>query len=373
MQTQNIYAISLDQAADLIAAVGSQRTVFMRGHTGNGKTWTAAKLPERAGFEHYKSMVVDCANLDGGDVMVPMPNRERGCTEMLPNELFAPAMESPHIIVLDELEKAPRIVIKALLPLIYDRRVGTRNLHPDTIVVATGNLESEGLGAAMEAHETNRMVEVEIRKWGNMEWLAWGINHNVHPAILGWVRDDAPPTDDEASRGQLFADFREVNANDNHYIHHPQAIGRSAFVTPRSLHAASEILHSGLGRLDNHTLTAALIGTIGDYGAKDLMAFVELASELPTLEAIRKKPNDAKVPTNAAATCMVVYKALANIDATWIDAWMEYMERLDPSAQGLFANGVRSERFNRKSEIMNTKCFGSWCVKNQHMFTADKV
>lgn len=376
MAIQNVYTLNHTQIADLVACVGTEVTVIVRGPTGSGKTTGFEKLTDRPEFSNHKVITVSCPNLDVGDVAVPMPNRDEGYTEMMINELFWPATQQPCIVILDEYDpaKVSPPVRKALLPLINERRAMMKALHPETIVCGTRNLQEEGIGADLEAHEANRVCEVEMRKPGNMEWLAWGINNGVHPAILGWVRDDAPPTDDDSARGQLFADFREVSdPDDNYYIHHPQALGRTAFVTPRSLERASKLLHRGLGAVDTRTLTAGLIGLIGDYGAKQLMAFVELAAELPTLEAIRKNPETAKVPTNAAATCMVVYKALTNIDSTWMDPWMTYMERLDPSAQGLFANGVRAEKFDRKAEIMGNQTFGKWCVKNQHMFAADKV
>jgi hypothetical protein len=375
MQARDLYTLNHDQIADLIAAVGKQRSVSIRGLTGTGKTTSVQRLIERPEFANHEVITVHCTLLDVGDVVMPMPNRERGCVEALPYELFAPACEKPCILILDENDpaKIPQPVIKALLPIEYDRMVGVRKLHPDTVVVGTRNLQEEGIGADFAAHESSRKVEVELKKPGNMEWVTWGINNGIHPAILGWVRDDAPPSGDDSDCGQLFKDFRDVpNPDDNPYIHHPQAVGRTNFVSPRTLHAASDILHAGLGVLDTKTLTAALIGTIGDYAAKQLQAFIDLAADLPTLEAIRNNPKTAKVPTGAAATCMVVYKALASIDATWVDQWMEYMERLDNSAQGLFVNGVRSEKFDRKSQIMNTKSFGSWCVSNQHLFTADK-
>ena len=375
MQARDLYTLNHDQIADLIAAVGTEKTVIVRGHTGSGKTMSAERLTERAEFANYEALPVPCPNLDVGDVVMPMPNRERGCVEALPYELFAPACEKPCILILDEFDRAkvPGPVIKALLPIVYDRTVGNRKLHPDTIVMGTRNLQDEGIGADLEAHESNRVIEVELRKPGNMEWVTWGISNGIHPALLGWVRDDAPVGGDDSDRGQLFADFREVpNPEDNLYIHHPQAIGRTNFVSPRTLHAASDILHAGLGVLDTKTLTAALIGTIGGYAAQTLQAFIDLAADLPALEAIRNDPKTAKVPVGAAATCMVVYKALATIDASWVDQWMEYMERLNASAQALFGNGVRSDKFDRKSEIMNTKSFGSWCVKNQHLFAADK-
>ena len=70
---------------------------------------------------------------------------------------------------------------------------------------------------------------------------------------------------------------------------------------------------------------------------------------------------------------MTVYKALASMDETWVDAWMTYMERLEDEAQGMFVNGVRAEGYSKRNIVITTKKFGEWATKNQHMFTADKV
>ena len=54
---------------------------------------------------------------------------------------------------------------------------------------------------------------------------------------------------------------------------------------------------------------------------------------------------------------------------------MKYVNRLDKEAQGLFANGVRSSKYNKtkQSMIMQNKLFTQWAMDNNYMFAADKV
>jgi hypothetical protein len=198
-----------------------------------------------------------------------------------------------------------------------------------------------------------------------MSWVEWGISNGVDHSILGWVKDNP----------QTMQDFRDVpNPDDNQYIFHPQAVDRAAFCTPRSLHAASDILKNREG-LDDDTLTAALIGTIGARAAMDFMAFLKLADQLPSLESIKNNPDNAIVPTAKPAQCMVTFRALATIERDWVDAWMTYMQRLDKEAQGLFANGVRAKKYipKKQSMVMQNKQFTEWSIENRHMFAADKV
>ena len=124
---------------------------------------------------------------------------------------------------------------------------------------------------------------------------------------------------------------------------------------------------------DDHSLTALLIGTIGDRGALDMMAFVKLADQLPSLQSIKDDPLNAKVPDSASAVCMTVYRALGAMNREWVDNWVTYMERLDKEAQGLFANGVRANTYAHRSIVMQSKNFTTWAMKNNYMFAADKV
>jgi hypothetical protein len=60
---------------------------------------------------------------------------------------------------------------------------------------------------------------------------------------------------------------------------------------------------------------------------------------------------NAKVPESAAAVCMVVYRSLAALEPSWVNAWMDYMPTARSSeAQGMFANGVRAPKYSKQSQ-----------------------
>jgi hypothetical protein len=176
---------------------------------------------------------------------------------------------------------------------------------------------------------------------------------------MSWVKDNP----------QVFQTFEECSAADNPYIFHPTESRRS-FVTPRSLHKASNIMLKR-DKLSDTSLTAHLIGTIGARGALDLMAYVSLADQLPSLEDVKKNPATATVPNSPAAVCMVVFRTLANIDREWMDNWMTYLNRLDPEAQAMFANGARAKTFMKQAIVMQNKKFQEWVRANKHLYTAD--
>ena len=358
----SMYAINLDQIAGLIKSVGRKRTVLVQGHMGTGKSsllkMLATMLPT------HTACYFDCTTKDLGDLMLPRISEVDADTHYVsyaPNEELGVHHNKPVIVMLDEYGKANPSVKQGLTAFMLERKFGTYKLHPDSIVFCTTNLGAEGVGDLLVGHQRNRITVVTARKPSNMEWIEWGINNDIDHTLLGWCKDNP----------QLFNSFDDhPNPDDNPYIYHPKQ-QRAAFVTPRSLEAASDILKARDG-LDDQTVTAALMGTVGNRGAMDLMAFVKLADQLPSLDSIKKDPLGAKVPTSAAAVCMVVYRTLASIERDWLDSWMVYMDRLDPEAQGMFANGVRAPKYGKQSIVMTNTKFTHWAQANGHMFAADK-
>ena len=362
MQASQMYALSLDQIATAIKTGGNKRTILIQGHMGTGKSSLlnalAAELPD------HIPCYFDCTTKDLGDITIPniaKMDDGTGYVTYLTNEELGAHNHKPVLIDVDEYGKANPAVKNALLRLLLERKIGSYTLHPDSIIFATTNLGAEGVGDLLPPHARNRMTVITARKPNNIEWIEWGINNGIDHTLLGWAKDNP----------QLFASFEDVkDPEENPYIYHPRD-QRAAFVTPRSLEAASDWLKSREA-YDDQTLTSLLMGTIGDRGAMDLMAFVKLADQLPSLESIKQEPNNAKVPDSAAAICMVIYRALATIDKDWINAWMDYLVRLDKEAQGMFANGVRAPKYSKQSMVMTNKKFTDWAMANNYMFAADK-
>ena len=362
MNAQQMYALNLNQVANAIEHGGNQRTILVQGHMGTGKSSLLNTLSET--LPDHVPCYFDCTTKDLGDIMIPkMATLDSAdFVKFATNEELGLHHGKPIILMIDEYGKANPAVKNALLRVMLERKVGGYELHPDSIVFATTNLGAEGVGDLLPPHARNRITVVTLRKPSNIEWIEdYAINAGVDHALLGWCKDNP----------QLFHGFEDVkDPDDNPYIYHPKA-QRAAFVTPRSLEAASDWLKQR-HLYDDQTLTSLLMGTIGDRGAMDLMAFVKLADQLPSLQSIKDDPLNARVPDSAAAVCMVVYRSLATMSADWIDAWMTYLPRLDMEAQGMFAGGVTRDSYAHRKVVMTNRKFTDWAMANNYMFAADK-
>ena len=360
-QAISMYALGLDQIETAIRLGGKKRTILVQGHMGTGKSSLLKSL--KTTMPNHTACYFDCTTKDLGDITIPQLQTidDEGYVRYVTNEELGLHLNKPIILMVDEYGKANPAVKNAMLRLLLERKMGSYELHPDSVVFATTNLGAEGVGDILPPHARNRITVITSRKPTNMEWIEWGVNNAIDHTLLGWCKDNP----------QLFHSFEDVkDPEQNPYIYHPKA-PRTAFVTPRSLEAASDWLKVRDG-MDDQSVTAMLMGTIGERAAMDLMAFVKLSDQLPSLESIKKDPMQAKVPTSDAAVCMIVYRTLATIDREWIDAWMDYMQRLDKEAQGLFANGVRNPKYNKQALVMTNKKFTAWAMQNNYMFAADK-
>jgi hypothetical protein len=362
MKTTDMYALNLEQTKNLIKSIGAKRTVLVQGPMGNGKS---SMLWEIAEETDLMPVYFDATTKDLGDITIPNISKlddGTGYVTYLTNEELGAHHDKPIALMIDEFGKANPAVKNALLRLMLERKIGSYTLHPDSVIFATTNLGTEGLGDVVPAHARNRIVTVKLRNVNSVEFIEYGINKGFHPAVLSFSRDYP----------QIFQSFEEVtDPDENPYINHPRA-QRAACTTPRSMHAASDLLWAR-EHMDDVTLTAALIGTIGDRGALDLMAYVRMLDQLPTLESIKTDPLNAKVPTSPAAVCMVVYRTMGALDNTWVDAWMDYLPRLDAEAQGMFANGVKDDKYSKRALVMQNRKFTDWARQNNYMFAADKV
>jgi hypothetical protein len=361
--TTNLYALGLNEAAHLIATIGHQRTIILEGHIGTGKTSVEKLLAELK--PTHRVVRFDCTNKDLGDLFLPNMADMNGepFVRFIPNEELGVHLNEPIILNFDEIGKANPSVIKGVRRVMLERMVGTQKLHPDSIVFATTNLGAEGVGDLLPAHTRNAVCVVKTRKTDNMEAISYGLKNDFDPILLSWYKEN------EA----LFQTFDEVpNPVDNPYIYHPKDKSREAFFTPRSGEAASDILKMR-DELGDDVTQAALIGTIGLQGALDLMAYVQLFDELPTLESIEREPVRAKVPTSASAIYLVVFKVLAGLKPKLLDSFMDYMLRLPKSHQATFVLSATQADYPHIDMCTQNAKFTQWTIDNHYLFQADQM
>ena len=350
--------LNIEQTADLIAAAGANRTVLVQGELGSGKSSVLKMLAKQ--FPDHHAVYCDMTTKDVGDFLIPKVKTIDGVdvTAFIPNEEFGFHLNKPVIVMLDEIGKCGKAVLNACLRLMLERQLGSYTLPTGSVVFGTTNLSVEGIGDNLPPHVRNRVTVVKMRKPTAIEWVEnFALAAGIDSAVIGAVLEF--PT--------MLASFEDYERPDeNHYIHDPRS-PRAAFVTPRSLHAASDIIKA-TRPLGAAVMTSALIGTIGERAALDMMAMIRLDDDLPRWRDVIAAPNTTPVPQNAAAACMLVAKASMAIEPDTVEAWMQYCARMSAEAQGLFARMVSKPKAPKRSVAMNSKGFTALCIDKSYLF-----
>lgn len=308
--------INLTQAATLIRTVGQTNTVLLTGQPGVGKSAILHMLAKE--MPDYLPCYIDCANLDLGDLGMPVIDRESFITRYAPNVRFGvgAGQTRPVLLMADELGKALRPVLNMLLPVLNERRLGDVMLPRGSIVFGTTNLATDGVGDSIPAHAYNRMTVLDVANPTSDEWLMWAANNDIAPEVMLFARDYP----------QIFTRYDELGSREtNPYIFNPLTGNRLSFCSPRSLERASNIVKQR-DQLAGFLLPS-LVGTVGEAAARDLEANIALADSLTTLDAIKASPSTAKLPGGVAAYFLLAYSLSVKLKPDNIEAIMTYVNR----------------------------------------------
>jgi hypothetical protein len=345
--------LSAQQVLNLIATVGHKRTVIVEGENGIGKTALFHQLKRMPQFANHIAVdPIDCTQLSDGSVWMPDLDRENGVSRELPNERFGVSKFNqrgvnggkPIMVFLDEIAKSPQFIKNVLAPIVYEQRVGNYHFVEGSVVFCATNLAVEGLGDSIQAHLRNRLVFVKMRKPTADEWVKWATDNGINPMVIAFVSN-------EPRVMQSFMDYEKGGmfegkdlSKDNGFIFNPKSM-QLAYATPRSLVAASDILNTGLGVLDDDTLEAALVGTVGATTAQALSSFIRFGREICEYARVIKSPETAPLSDNPTAQLIQVFQFVTRVaDRTEAEAIVKYVWRMRAEMQSIFCNTVATSQ-----------------------------
>ena len=348
-------SVSLREFAHGIGTVGGDVTIIGQGEPGIGKS-AMLKVLQNV-YPDYEIAYIDCTLLDLGDFALPYTEvvGDFKVTKFAPNARFKMHMGKPVIDMLDEIGKAMKAVKNVLLTLMLEQRIGDAYLPKGSIVFGTTNLLSDGVGDMLEAHATNRICKVTVRKPDADEWIEWALNNDIAPEVIAWVKQFP----------HALMSYTDVSQKENPYIFNPTKAGAGAFVTPRSLEKASHIAKKRANLGDALTISL-LSGTIGESASRDMQAFFTVVDKLPTWEAVVANPAIAKMPEDTVAKCIMVFSAIARVNKDTLSKWLTYSKRMDMEWQALFATSVMKS--DKQSFVVMNSDFKDWALQNQWLF-----
>ena len=351
-----VETVSINELRKLIPIIGKTLTPVIVSEPGVGKTSLLKMMEEDLG-DKYDYIYVDCPVKDMSDIGMVIPNHETRTLEYYVASLFKIDSKKPKVICLDELMKAPKLLQVIFTRMMLERMVGDVPLPEGSIIFATSNNSSDGVGDSMLAHAGNRVCIMKMAKPTVKEWLLWATENLVHRSVRSFV----------SSTPSCMNSYLTGDQDDNTYIFNPKK-PQMSFVSPRSLAKCSVIVQNKDALGENATMVA-LAGTIGLSAAKQMSAFLSLESQLPDFKDIIKAPDSIDVPKDMASLLMVMFQAVDVVDTQdELGKFMKFVKRVaSDEVQAIFFTMVmrakRTVRIARNNEEIK-----SWAVANHELF-----
>jgi len=286
--------LTINEVARLIANVGTQRTVRVLSEPGCGKTSILKILAKL--FPTHRPVYIDVPNTRDGDLFMRMPNRDTGKLEQYTTDLFDPTDPRPVIAMFDEFDKAPRSLKPLFTRALLERTIGDYKLPEGSMVFATSNNASDGVGDSLSALDGNRVITVQMSKPDVDTWCAWAAGAGITPITLTAVQMNprclASYTDGDSQR-------------DNELIFNP-VTNSKFFVSPRSLEAQDVVIRQR-DVLGDHVTRVAIAGACGSAWASYISNFLKMADQLVNPKTIIADPMGVEFPTKPAVKWMTMF------------------------------------------------------------------
>lgn len=349
--------MSIDELRKAIPIIGKSLTPVIISEPGVGKTSLLNMLEEDLGTAEYDFIYVDCPVKDMSDIGMVIPNHETRTLEYYVSSLFKLGNGKKKVICLDELMKAPKLLQIIFTRMMLERMVGDEPLPKGSIIFATSNNATDGVGDSMLAHAGNRVCKIEMSKPTPKEWLLWASENGIHRSIRSCV----------AMHPNWLASYRSGDQEENTVIFNPKRAGNQ-FVSPRSL-AKSSVIVEHKNILGENATMVALAGTIGVSAAKQMSAFLSLEEQLPDFKDILKKPDDIEVPKDMSALLMIMFQAIDLLETQdELSKFMKFVKRVaSDECQAIFFTMIM--RAKRTAKIArNNDEIKTWAVANHELF-----
>jgi len=318
------------QLVNTILTIGNDVTLLVVGTPGSAKSQllhdVAARLPT------HHPVYCDVPLLDVGDIGMNLLDKDTSTLKWHPQNYLTQSGK-PLLIMFDEYLKAAPHMRPVLATAIHEKRFGEWKMPKGSIVFATSNNVSDGLGDRVIGHEGNRLTIVRKSNPTAEEYCLWGRNNDIHPAVLTWAEYNP-------AAFMAYTDSRAAEANG--MIFHPKN-NPVTYVSCRSASKASNILHQH-AVLGDDVVRSLLDGTVGEAAANTLFSMARLDRELPKVADAIAAPTTLAIPSNHAAQLLFMNNCIAKGQVTTtgdLTAVVQYVSRFENREfQGAFYHMV---------------------------------
>lgn len=322
----------------LLTAISNNLPILIKGAPGVGKSDIVAQVANELGYHLLIShpVVSDPTDYKGQPWVVD------GKATHLPYGDLQQLIDAtePTIFFLDDLGQAPACVQAAAMQLLLARRINGHKISDKVVFIAATNRREDkaGVTGILEPVKSRFASIVELTV-SVEDWIEWAMQNDMPIELIGFAYYRA---------SDVFSKSKPTVDIVNHCC-------------PRTLAFAGKLIKAGI------TSVEALAGAVGDGTAAELVGFLKTYKELPSLNDIKKDPDNVPVPIDIAAKYAVICALINKADKDNIDAFMRYGARFPKDMSILLGRDIckKDPKLSRSNEM------SKWRMEHQDILMGD--
>lgn len=256
--------------------------------------------------------------------------------ENFPTEdMPVPAGTNGWLLFLDEINSASIETQAACYSLILDRKVGSKQLHPQCYVVAAGNLKTDNaIVNTQSSAMTSRMVNYEMR-FDSTIFL-----------------EDVVAKYDWEYRVAAYLEWKPEHCHvfDPSKAEDPYACPRTWDMQQQRMKTQANVQWTdnqknpqvGFNYEATHNRASAE-GLVGTELGREFITFCRTFGQIPSTKAVINDPTGLAVPNSRGLQFALVVQLRKDVDHTNLSDIYQYIERLDPEFRVTFLRGALAD------------------------------
>lgn len=291
----------------------------------------------------FRASQMDPTDVNGFGTIIH--NGNEPIAKYIPFDVFpledTPIPEGYHgfLLFFDELNSCSKSVEAALYKVLLDRKIGQKNIHPKTAMVAAGNLTTSGAIVNRQGTATQSRLAHLTLSVDPIGWVEWATKHDIDFRVISYI----------SAFPDKLCDFDPKHTN-------------KTFACPRTFEFLSKVLKVlGDKPLKDHLVNFA--GIIGEGAARQFVAFSETLVELPTIGEIRAKPDTAKLSNKPSLLHAVSHLVAAHIKEDNLERLMQYIKRMPSEFQAITLQNT----LHKQRDLINHDVIQEWILEKGDM------
>ena len=311
-----------------------RRPAFIRGKPGVGKSTIVREFADNNNLQFIDFRLTYCDPVD----LRGLPKISGDKTEWLTPAVFP--TKGSGILFFDELTSASPAVQAACYQITHDKKLAEYELPEGWVVFAAGNSQSDRavanrMSSALVSRFVNLDLEVNID-----DWSEYAMQKDFAQEVIAYNR------------------FKGGAAL---YTFNPETwVQDKPYACPRTWEYLSEMMSDGV-----EVPFELAAGLVGEGEATSFMAFCKVYLDLPNLDGILLDPDKAAIPDNPGAQYAVITGLARKAGKQNLGQVLKYLARMPKEMEVCCIR----DAYNITNDIVNSKAFTEYCLKNQSIFS----